>query len=292
VAKKINAPAFKKSVLIQSSIKLHPTIKTLSKYIVYTHLHIGLSAAFITFGTAYHATITNYLLYGITAFFATISVYNFHGVYKAQQLKSSAKHTWICGHHLYVKWLIAVSTSITLFLLMFLLKKPFIVLPLLFVIGFVSYYYVIPIKGSPLREQPFMKVIYVAATWTSFLLIFPPLNEGINALHWGEICAYFCLFVAIALPYDIRDVYIDQQKFKTLPSSIGSQKTMLISVTAYLILGTLILSTDRTAIYNPIFWGVFGSNVLLLLAVFYRKKEPYYVLLDSAFGMIGLIYFW
>ncbi|MEY4522750.1 MAG: hypothetical protein RIT10_1935 [Bacteroidota bacterium] len=279
-------------MLIQSSIKLHPTIKTLSKYIVYTHLHIGLSAAFITFGTAYHATITNYLLYGITAFFATISVYNFHGVYKAQQLKSSAKHTWICGHHLYVKWLIAVSTSITLFLLMFLLKKPFIVLPLLFVIGFVSYYYVIPIKGSPLREQPFMKVIYVAATWTSFLLIFPPLNEGINALHWGEICAYFCLFVAIALPYDIRDVYIDQQKFKTLPSSIGSQKTMLISVTAYLILGTLILSTDRTTIYNPIFWGVFGSNVLLLLAVFYRKKEPYYVLLDSAFGMIGLIYFW
>ena len=279
-------------MLIQSSIKLHPTIKTLSKYIVYTHLHIGLSAAFITFGTAYHATITNYLLYGITAFFATISVYNFHGVYKAQQLKSSAKHTWICGHHLYVKWLIAVSTSITLLFLMFLLKKPFIVLPLLFVIGFVSYYYVIPIKGSPLREQPFMKVIYVAATWTSFLLIFPSLNEGIIALHWGEICAYFCLFVAIALPYDIRDVSIDQQKFKTLPSSIGSQKTMLISVSAYLISGTLILSTDRTTIYNPIFWGAFGSNVLLLLAVFYRKKEPYYALLDSAFGMIGLIYFW
>jgi 4-hydroxybenzoate polyprenyltransferase len=279
-------------VLIQSSIKLHPTIKTLSKYIVYTHLHIGLSAAFITFGTAYHATITNYLLYGITAFFATISVYNFHGVYKAQQLKSSAKHTWICGHQLYVNWLIAVSTSITLLLLMFLLKKPFIVLPLLFVIGFVSYYYVIPIKGSPLREQPFMKVIYVAATWTSFLLIFPSLNEGIIALHWGEICAYFCLFVAIALPYDIRDVSIDQQKFKTLPSSIGSQKTMLISVSAYLISGTLILSTDRTTIYNPIFWGVFGSNVLLLLAVFYRKKEPYFELLDSAFGMIGLIYFW
>lgn len=279
-------------MLIQSSIKLHPTIKTLSKYIVYTHLHIGLSAAFITFGTAYHATITNYLLYGITAFFATISVYNFHGVYKAQQLKSSAKHTWICGHHLYVKWLIAISTSITLLFLMFLLKKPFIVLPLLFVIGFVSYYYVIPIKGSPLREQPFMKVIYVAATWTSFLLIFPSLNEGIIALHWGEICAYFCLFVAIALPYDIRDVSIDQQKFKTLPSSIGSQKTMLISVSAYLISGTLILSTDRTTIYNPIFWGAFGSNVLLLLAVFYRKKEPYYALLDSAFGMIGLIYFW
>lgn len=279
-------------MLIRSSIKLHPIIKALSKHIVYTHLHIGLSAAFITFGTAYHATIANYLMYGITAFFATISVYNFHGVYKAQLLKSSTKLMWIYRHKLYVKWLITVSTLITLLLLMFLLKKPFIVLPLLFVIGFISFYYIIPFKGSPLREHPFMKIIYVAATWTTFLLIFPPLNEGVNALNWVEICAWFCLFVAIALPYDVRDVSIDQQKFKTIPSSIGSKKTMLISITAYIISSTLILSTDRTAIYNPIFWAVFGTNTLLLIAAFYRKKELYYVLLDSAFGMIGLIYFW
>lgn len=278
--------------MIPSSIKLHPTIKALSKHIVYTHLHIGLSAALITIGTAYHTTITDYLLYGFASFFATISVYNFHGIYKAQQLNSSTKHKWIRKHHTYIKWLIAVSASIALLLIIYLLKKPFIVLPLLFIIGLISFFYVIPFKGSPLREQPFMKVFYVAVTWTIFLLIFPVLNEGITALHWGEICAFFSLFVAIALPYDVRDVSIDQQKFKTIPSSFGSKKTMLISVAAYLISGTLILTTVRTAIHNPFFWIVYIWTVLLLLSAFFHKKEPYYVLLDSTFGMFGLFYFW
>jgi 4-hydroxybenzoate polyprenyltransferase len=123
-------------------------------------------------------------------------------------------------------------------------------------------------------------------------LIFPQLNEGNIVIEWMNIGAFFCLFIAVALPFDLRDVSIDQQKIKTIPSSIGSKKTMLISVSAYLISGTLLLSTDKTAIHNPIFWGAFGCNALLLLAAFYRKKESYYVLLDSAFGMFGLIYFW
>lgn len=285
-------PAYKKSVLTLSSIKLHPTIKAIGKHIVYTHLHIGLSAGLIAVGSTFHTHISNCVLYGLSAFFATISVYNFHGSYKALSETSEEKNNWIRDHQLYVKSLIVISTSITLILLMFLLKKPYIVLPLLFVIGFISFYYIIPFRGSPLREQPFMKVIYVAAVWTSFLLIFPQLNEGNIAIEWMNIGAFFCLFISVALPFDLRDVSIDQQKIKTIPTSVGSKKTMFISISAYVLTGVLLLSTNITAIHNPIFWGVFVCNALLLLAAFYRKKEPYYVLLDSAFGMFGLIYFW
>ena len=285
-------PAYKKSVLTLSSIKLHPTIKAIGKHIVYTHLHIGLSAGLIAFGSTFHAHISSCVLYGLSAFFATISVYNFHGRHKALSETSVEKNNWIRDHQFYVKSLIIISASITLILLLFLLKKPFIVLPLLFVIGFISFYYIIPFKGSPLREHPFMKIIYVASAWTSFLLIFPQLNEGNIAIEWMNIGAFFCLFIAVALPFDLRDVSIDQQKIKTIPSFVGSKKTMLISVSTFLISGTLLLSTDITAIHNPIFWSVFGCNALLLLAAFYRKKEPYYVLLDSTFGMFGLIYFW
>jgi hypothetical protein len=119
-------------MLTLSSIKLHPTIKAIGKHIVYTHLHIGLSAGLIAFGSTFHAHISSCVLYGLSAFFATISVYNFHGSYKALSETSEEKNNWIRDHQFYVKSLIVISTSITLILLMFLIKMPFIVLPLLF----------------------------------------------------------------------------------------------------------------------------------------------------------------
>jgi 4-hydroxybenzoate polyprenyltransferase len=225
-------------------------------------------------------------------FFATLTVYNFHALYKHTGKNVSTKKTWIQIHRKTIQLSILIGGISAVIFVLFLVKNPMKMLPLLGFISVISFFYVVPIKGKALREQAFMKIIYVSLVWTTILLVIPQLNERANPFEWLDISAFFCLFFAVAIPFDLRDSEIDSQKMKTIPTYFGAKKSKIIALFVFSCSVTLFLIKHPNWLGNPIFWLAISINSLLLITASGAKKEGYYAFMDTAFGIFGLIYFW
>lgn len=283
---------FKKLLLNQFFRQLQLPINPLSNYIVYLHINLSFSAGIIASGFTYHLGYKASLLYGFFAFFATMAVYNFHALYKHSANIDSTKNKWMQTHLSTVQSSIAVGGISAILFVLWFLKNPIKMLPFLVFITLISFFYVVPIRGKALREQAFMKIIYVALVWTSILLVIPQLNENANPIEWLDISAFFCLFFAVAIPFDLRDSEIDSQKMNTIPTYFGVKKSKIIALFAFGCSVTLLLIKHLNWLENPIFWLAISLNGLLLITAAGSKKEEYYAFIDSAFGIFGLIYFW
>lgn len=221
-----------------------------------------------------------------------MTVYNFHASYKRTENNVSLKNKWMQIHLNIAKSSVLISCISAIFFVSFLLKNPLKMLPFLGFITLISFFYVVPIRGKALREQAFMKIVYVALVWTSMLFIVPQLNERTDSFEWFDISAFFCLFFALAIPFDLRDKEIDGQKMKTIPTYFGSKKSKIIASFTFACCVTLLIIKHPYWLENPVFWLAISLNGLLLITASVSKKEGYYAFIDTAFGIFGLIYFW
>ena len=94
-----------------------------------------------------------------------------------------------------------------------------------------SLVYVVPLFGKSLRQLPYLKSPLIALVWVVVLFIFPSLNEGISfrALA-GPVSSYFLFFLALTIPFDLRDMQIDSSTQKTLPMVLGEKGSRFLSV--------------------------------------------------------------
>lgn len=95
--------------------------------------------------------------------------------------------------------------------------------------------YALPIlpKGKRLRDFGLFKNVLIAGVWTWVTLLLPvlemrmPISTGILLLFLGR----FCFIFALSLPFDIRDVALDQEaNVHTIPVSIGIPNTKKLAV--------------------------------------------------------------
>jgi hypothetical protein len=231
-------------------------------------------------------------MYGFFAFFSTLTLYNFHRIFKLKSGLISTKNEWIRKRLKYIKGLTISSFLIAVSLLIFLLKNPLKTLPVLIFVALISIFYIIPIRSRPLREQTLMKNIYVATVWTSILFVFPTINEGETQLDWATFSAFFLLFITVCIPFDIRDQKIDEPTIKTIPFYLGiTASNLLIHLLLLSFCGLLILN-DPLLYQNSFFWIILILNTINFININENTSNWRFALIDSLFGLFGLIYFW
>jgi hypothetical protein len=202
--------------------------------IVYTNLWIGIGAAVITwqYYLIYNLPVNFYIIF--LAFFATVLTYTFQRYVKLlnQTHGGGERLAWMKKHPLLVKGILVVGL---VGCIVFLMKVSWVTYIYLVIAGLMSLFYVIKIpgvSGKSLRDIPTLKIFIIAVVWAATGTFLPWLNTDHypNELPWLLFLIYFLFILAITLPFDIRDIYLDDADKKTIPQRIGEGKTRFLSV--------------------------------------------------------------
>ena len=192
------------------------------------------------------------------------------------------------------KNIVNLLTLISLaFSLYFYLKLPFNVALVVIPLAVISFAYVLPFKnGYSLRELPYLKVLIVSFSWAITTVILPILSADANHLFLEStpyllIVSIMAFVFAESLPFDIRDLYIDQKnRLKTIPLGLGVKKSLILSVLCFsLTLSCMLYLHLEGTISSLILW-CFALSVAVALLLFLKIKTGmshlyYALLLDS-----------
>tara|TARA_R110000737_G_scaffold301918_1_gene308942 strand:- start:281 stop:880 length:600 start_codon:yes stop_codon:yes gene_type:complete len=158
---------------------------------------------------------------------------------------------------------------------------PFVRIKLLVLAGTISILYTLPVFGKSmrLRDFSFVKIFLIAFVWALVTETIPLYEKGtdlkiILALFLER--AFF--FIAITIPFDIRDIEIDRSNnVKTIPSALGKNKSIVLSS----LLLTLCISIELYLSQNSLFTG-FASAIVayvicgIMIYLSKDKSDDYY----------------
>jgi len=253
-----------------------------------------LSCGILTWGFCNFSHLKNDLLYGVVAFLGTFCVYNFQRLVKSKQrTHPSAQNQWVEEN------LIGVYLSIALSFvgLMYVLWQLVIWTPIIIVIGafafFVCVFYIIRIRGRNLRELPFLKIHLISSIWVITISIFPLLNEqNFEMNNWIFGSVHYAYFLAVCIPFDIRDLRNDSSEQKTIPQILGLQSAKMIAM-LLLVCFIVISMTFRQELATKNFFLIAVIFQLLLVYFTNKQSSDFYfgILIDGAILLLGLSYF-
>lgn len=176
---------------------------------------------------------------------------------------------------------------------------------LLIFLALLSFAYGLPLfslgeKKFGLRNIPGLKLLLITLVWTMSCVLLPILEA--QARHLTTITLHdttlliarqFLFIAALAIPFDIRDIFEDKQfGLKTIAVAWGEKNAYLFCL---LLLGgyTLLLYLSGTEKFNIDFWALSVSAVLTGWLIFKSKWERneyyYFFLLDGVLVMQYLL---
>lgn len=150
---------------------------------------------------------------------------------------------------------------------------------LFMVTSILSFFYVwkIPgLNGKNLRDIPGIKIYIIAFVWVLISVLLPYLID--KNQDYGQMSqlfiAEFCFMIAITIPFDIRDVKLDDSSKKTIPQIIGIKKSVWISV--LLLIASQILWQQLLPSFNLGIWLTALISVAVLYLVNTNRNELYF----------------
>ena len=227
-------------------------------------------------------------------FFATLFTYNFQRLLKIY-LKingSGDRVEWITTHKIVVYTLTIISFLFTLYFTIIFFQSVWI---LLFISGVISFFYVwrIPLlKGKNLRDLPGIKIYLIAFVWVVICVFLPTvLNKNIEVNGFTFLIGFimFIFLVSITIPFDIRDIDLDEKSKKTIPQLIGVRKAVYLSIFL------LIVSQVLLQCIVPFNMGIWIFTITAIYVLLKSKKtqpELYFSgIVDGLLILqIGLLY--
>lgn len=209
--------------------------------IFYSNLWIAACALAMAFQSQllFGKTLNMSAIMGVV-FFATWFIYAIHRIVALQKVKdfqSEGRYLVISTfkNHIVIYAAIAAIGGFIAFWGVSRAVQVSLIIP-----AFISLAYVFPVfKGNlRIRDFNYIKIFLIALVWAWVTVLLP-------ALEWGEIdelstwlmaAERFIFIFSITLPFDIRDLKIDEQsEVKTIPARIGIPRTK------YLAYGCLLL---------------------------------------------------
>ena len=82
-------------------------------------------------------------------------------------------------------------------------------------------------SGGGLRSIPGLKLVVVAAVWAYVTAVIPCVHAGTFTI--GVFFERFWWTAALTLPFDVRDMIVDQGSIRTLPHMIGPRNTVWLA---------------------------------------------------------------
>lgn len=254
----------------------------LYRLIVKSYFWISLGAALLAILSTLYFTQQIDILLAFFCFGSTLATYNFHRWFGPGMQCKDEKFVFIL-----LGSIIAVLALI--------LGANLRVLPFVLLAAALSLLYIVPFgRGSSstkitrnLRERSGFKLWIIAFTWAIATTIIPNfwiLEKAEIVLIWVFLERFF--FIAgITIPFDIRDVYLDQSDMKTYPQKVGEGKSKALAIILILLsisFTALIFSDDFGRIsLSPIglAYGIsYGISILLILKANTHRPKWYFSL--------------
>lgn len=200
---------------------------TIIQAVVYSNIWISFGA--VCFGL-FCAEVLSFelpLFYILFIFSATLFTYNFQRLVKvyfsSSQTMSGPRVVWIKRNRNLVYFMTVLSGLASCF---FVWQYVFKVWWLFIVVGFFSLFYVwkLPVLNLNIRSIPGVKIFVLGVTWVLATQVLPFYLFSLNIdTTKGAVffIGSFLFMVAISIPFDIRDINLDEDRLKTIPQKIG-----------------------------------------------------------------------
>lgn len=259
-------------------------------FLVASNLVVSFSGGFLTLGIARHFSLENSTVYACILFLLIFAVYTLQRIIDQSGFSASEPSVWGNINAIpIVLSLTAILGASILGISIFHFSIPLVLFSLFF--SFVCYWYTAPFFGHKLREIPGIKIIVTALTWSYACVAFPLLNEGVSL---GETLLFslllFCYMVAIILPFDIRDVHIDDSHQSTVPQRIDVPLTKVLG--AVLLIGFTAgsIACGFVTPDNWLFYGAVAIQLVFLLLTSEKKNYFFFGCIDLSMVLLGWSY--
>ena len=247
------------------------------------HVSLAVLAFLLISVKTLNISVSEHLIYFV--FFATIAAYNFlkYGHSLIDSIKNGRKD---------VRRIFILSIISLIFALISAINLPTRIIPLLLVLMLLILMYILPIfpRDRNLRSLGFLKVIIVAFTWTGVTVLLPFFAD--HSIMWWDTYVLslqrFLFVLAMMIPFEIRDMYLDPPGIKTLPRKFGVFRTKLLGVALAFLSFILIYLKDDMATFE------LSSRVIvtLVLSVLIVKTPTYPARYYASFWVEALPIFW
>lgn len=234
--------------------------------------------------------------YSLLVFFATLFVYNFQRIFYVPQENTalhSVRREWIFRNSLAIKILAGIGFTgvlITFFLVDFSIVfylSPLLLLSLAYFAPFVK-----------LRKNAFFKLLTLVIVWTVATAVVPillaqhSLLDTKNVLH---LLIRFCFMTAICIPFDIRDLKVDEaDQISTIPRILGENRTrwlafiFMIAYVALIILDHR-LSLLSTAVFVMLLLSAILNTILVVMSSSRRSEYFFTAGIDGTMILQGVL---
>ncbi|MEL6719869.1 MAG: UbiA family prenyltransferase [Bacteroidota bacterium] len=230
----------------------------------------------------------NFLLF---VFSCTLFIYAIHrivGLQKVKPFQSKGRYFVISTFksHIIVYAIAAGISAFVCFWQLHLYVQLSLIIP-----GIISLAYVLPMLAGKkrLRDIHLIKIFLVAIVWAWVGVILPTLQmeRELNAEVWWMVAERALFIFAITLPFDIRDLQIDEHaSVQTIPAKIGIKWSKIL---AFIALGLMLFCSWQnvllTTYSNGNGWALLLSAISTGTFIFFsdKKMHDYYftALLDG-----------
>ena len=211
-------------------------LKRLLDFYINSSLHVALAVLSFCVLTTYELDLNSSIVLFSAVFCAVIVGYNFvkyFGLAKFYYRSLTTK----------LKYIQLVSALSILGLGYAFLQLQSATQMLLFFLGLITFFYAIPMglkTPKNLRSIGGVKIYIIAFVWAMTTVALPILESqlSLNFEHWILIVQRTFIIIVLMLPFEIRDLDLDQIYLSTIPQKIGVRNTKIIG---YALLGDALL---------------------------------------------------
>lgn len=202
-------------------------------------------------------------------FFATLFSYNFQRLTRHKKdLKQcdSERVIWIKQNRkfLLIITLISGITTLSLSVTLSLTEIVFLALP-----GAISILYSLGNFG--LRNLPSLKIILISLVWAASAVFQTIFKSNFEYNLWLMFGVFLYIF-SLCIPFDVRDLDVDEANKKTIPQLFGIRKSIFIAV--------LLFSFSQIIMFwlTGNYWVIisFISGITLLILSLKGRRELFY----------------
>ena len=243
--------------------------KSFLDFYINSSIHVAFAVLSFCVLTAYELDLDSSLVFYSACFFASVAGYNFVKYFGFTKFYYRSPTTQLK----YIQLLFVLS-SIGFIYVFFQLQYHSQIL--LVFLGLVTFFYAIPMGVRPpknLRSIGGVKIYIIAFVWAVTTVVFPILesNLSLNTDHWILVIQRMFIVIVLMLPFEIRDLEVDQVHLSTIPQKIGIQNTKIIG---YALLGdSILLEFFKHQFTQNSFLTVCFTGILT--ATFLAKSKKY-----------------